>query len=269
MIKEKTQYVRYTNAAIGLIILNMIAALMHFFYEFHLIKYNGVLRDFILVSNLLCAFVFLMPAIGILFGNEQVKTHLKTYELVWWIYDLIIVAAIWTSVTTLGMVEKFFHFSLPFADSVLLVLTATIGVALAAIDFRSRQWSTEQRQGKNLPISVILLIALNVVLGAAHISYEFVIFSYEFIYRDFIAICNLFITFVFIYSAIFLFFGSLQHKKLILKYQLFWWQVNFFTLVVFGDTVTVFSAFGISGTALQIILSVLGIILSIAGIRAR
>jgi hypothetical protein len=253
---------RFTKAAIGLVAINVIAATMHFVYECELLGYQGPLREFVLETNLLCGFVFLFPAVGLLFAESTSREYLKTYELIWWIYDLVVVSVVWTSVTTLGMVQDSLHFSLPFSDSVVLVFTASAAVVLAINEFRDRKKSVAG-PGRRLSLPLAILILLNCGFGAMRLLSVATLQSNGFVYRDFIQVCNLFVVFVFLYSAAVLSWGAPLHKKWMLKYQVFWWPVNAIVLSMFGGPAIYSFSCPLSESAIQMWASIVGFLLCV------
>lgn len=112
----------------SLIIINCFCALLHFAFEYYLLNYQGIYREFLLIENLLIGFVFVSFSAGLYFGSEPVRQTLLNYQLAWWSVFVVLVIAFWDAVTTLSMFKQWF--TLPLSESSVLLTTGLLSVFL-------------------------------------------------------------------------------------------------------------------------------------------
>ena len=93
-------------------------------------------------------------------------------------------------------------------------------------------------------IALIVLGLININNAVFHAIFQLDLLAEQGIYREFLLIENALITFIFLYFAIVLFFGSVTHKLFVVMLNLFFWLVFLFLVLVIQPTVTSVSILG-------------------------
>lgn len=108
-------------AVTGMIILNLVAAGLHFAYHSEIAQHPAwPFQKFFIVTNIMFGFSFLYIALGVLMGTAKQRRAGIIFNLVWWSTNAIILLWFPPDITTLSLLND--YISLPFNDMTCITL---------------------------------------------------------------------------------------------------------------------------------------------------
>ena len=111
------------------ILLNLVAAMQHFFYHLELSGYHGDYRKFMIILNIMYGFIFFYIAAGLYLEERHGGKSFFIFNLVWWSTNTCVVLAVIPDITTLSQLRK--YIPLPFEDIVCISIYFFVQISMS------------------------------------------------------------------------------------------------------------------------------------------
>jgi|GEM_PF-6338225 len=122
-----------------LAVVNIISGVMHIAFEIPLLKTTWIYKEFLLIENMLIAFVFIFFGYELIKSNTNITFILLKFQILWWMLFTILVITFWGSASTLSMLDAW----IPLTKSYILLATGAVGIVVSVINYIKMRNSIE------------------------------------------------------------------------------------------------------------------------------
>ena len=113
-------------------ILNFICGVIHFVFEFFLLSNTSIYREFLLIENILIAFMFFYFFYVLIWGVKMQKVFFAEMSIYFWIIFVFTVLCFQPEVTSLHMI----NWMLSIPQKYILIFTGIVAFILSWLNYR-------------------------------------------------------------------------------------------------------------------------------------